>query len=120
MDLLHGWFYGRDYYPKGNYYNPGVPVAGLTTKLPWELAQPLWASQLSPVLKNPMNNMSILTGVKLVTGDNVINHLLGAKLQGWTILDIDGASDIYRNAPLNNLTLTLNSSAPVTVTLGVF
>lgn len=79
-----------------------------------------WASILNPVLANPMTNMSILENIKLTTGTNVINHLLGQVQQGWVIIDIQGAATIYRNAPFNSTTLSLSSSADVTVSLGVF
>jgi hypothetical protein len=84
------------------------------------LMQNRWSSELNPMLRNPVNNMSVLKDVKLVSGDNVINHLLGRKLQGWVILDVDAPTSVYRSAPLNNLTLTLNASAPAVVILGVF
>lgn len=79
-----------------------------------------WKSILDPVLANPMTNMGILKNINLVTGNNVINHLLGQIQQGWIITDIQGVADIYRSAPFNNLTLTLNSSSAVTVSIGVF
>lgn len=79
-----------------------------------------WKSIIDPVLSNPMTNMGILKNVSLVIGNNVINHLLGQIQQGWIITDIQGVSEIYRSAPFNNLTLTLNSSAVVTVSIGVF
>ena len=92
----------------------------LPLMLPWQLAQNKWKSQIDPILSNPLNNISILHQVSLSIGDNVINHKLGQKQQGWIILDIDGASLIYRYAPFNNLTLTLHSSAAVNIILGVY
>ncbi len=92
----------------------------LPVKLPWETAQTRWKSQLDPVLSNPMNQVSVLKDVMLVTGPNVINHLLGHKMNGWFLVDQQGPSTIYRTAPLNALTLTLDSSAPVVVSIGVF
>jgi hypothetical protein len=41
-------------------------------------------------------------------------------MQGWMITDINAAAAIYRSAPLNNLTLTLNASAACIVNIGVF
>jgi hypothetical protein len=96
-------------------------VAGnLSPKLEWNLANPKWAATLNPLLANPMNNMSILKNVQLKTGTNVINHLLGRTMQGWIQIDIQGNAQIYRNADFNNATLSLWSTAPVTVSLGVF
>lgn len=82
--------------------------------------QTQWASELNPFLANPLNGVSILEGVSLINGVTVINHLLGQKQQGWFLLDINGAATIYRSAPFNSTTLTLTSSAAVTVNIGVF
>lgn len=84
------------------------------------LMQTRWASQLNPLLANPANNASILKGISLTIGSNVINHKLGHILQGWQIVDIDGVANIYRSAAKNDLTLTLTSDADVTVDLVVF
>lgn len=92
----------------------------LSRKLPWELANPLWAAELNPVLANPATNPTILKSVVLSTGTNVINHLLGRTQQGWFLVDRQGTGDIYRNGPFNNLTLSLHSSASVTVNIAVF
>lgn len=79
-----------------------------------------WKSILDPVLKNPLNSISILQDQALINGVTVINHKLGRAQQGWFILDINGAAEIYRSQPFNDKTLTLTSDAIVTVTLGVF
>lgn len=84
------------------------------------LMQTKWAGELNPMLRNPLTNASLLTGIVLTSGTNVVNHLLGQKMQGWYLADIDAAATIYRSAPFNNLTLTLTSSAPATVNLVVF
>lgn len=92
----------------------------LTTKLPWELANPRWASQLNPLLQNPLSSASFLENVSLTMGANTLNHMLGRQMQGWFITDINAAVTIYRSAPLNNLTLTLTASGPAIVSIGVF
>lgn len=92
----------------------------LPQKLPLDLMQTQWASQINPVLSNPMNSISVLSDVALNNGKTVINHLLGQKMQGWFLVDIQGAATVYRSAPLNGLTLTLTSNAAVTVSIGVF
>lgn len=92
----------------------------LPQKLPLDLMQTRWASQLNPILTNPMTNMSIIENVQLQSGVNVINTLLGRNQQGWVITDIQGPATIYRSASFNALTLTLTSSAAVTVSIGVF
>ena len=87
---------------------------------PFQMMQSKWASELNPIIANPMTNMQILKNISLVSGTNVINHRLGQTQQGWLLTDIQGAASIYRSAPFNNLTLTLTSSAAVTVSIGVF
>lgn len=92
----------------------------LPQKLPLPLMQTQWAAILNPVVSNPLNAINILKSVSLANGSNVINHGLGQQQQGWFITDIQGSATIYRSAPFNNLTLTLTSSAAVTVDIGVF
>jgi len=84
------------------------------------LVQTTWAAILNPIVNSPTNQMNLLKAIPVTTGVNVINHLLGRKMQGWQILDIDASATYYRSAPLNNLTLTLTFSAPANITLGVF
>lgn len=82
--------------------------------------QTKWKSILDPLLKNPINGISILSNVQLIDGSTVINHGLGQLQQGWFLIDIDGAATIYRSQPFSTTTLTLVSSAAVTVSIGVF
>lgn len=82
--------------------------------------QSSWARALEPLLKDPTNNGLILKNVVLINGVTVVNHRLGRMLQGWNLVDINGAASVYRSQPKNNLTLTLTSSAAVTVDLFVF
>lgn len=83
--------------------------------------QTAWGSMINPVLANPASTPILLTGVSLSVGDNVINHRLAKKLQGWMVVDIDAPSTIYRSAPIDNITtLTLNASAATVVSLLVF
>ena len=84
------------------------------------MMQTQWASQINPILANPLNLGSLITGIQLKSGVNVINHGLGRPQQGWIIADQTAAASIYRSAPFNNLTLNLTSSAPVTISLMVF
>lgn len=92
----------------------------LPLKLSWEQAQTRWKSQIDPILSSPLNQGVLLKNIILVTGDNVINHLLGSTPVGWYVTDIQGASTVYRSSPFNQLTLTLNASAPVVISLAVF
>lgn len=84
------------------------------------LIQTKWKSILDPVLANPLTNMAILKNVALSTGNNAVPHLLQEIQQGWVIVDIQGAATIYRNGAFNSVYLYLSSSAPVTVSIGVF
>lgn len=82
--------------------------------------QTVWRSLLNPVITNPVTSGILLSNIPLVSGTNVINTTLGRKQQGWIITDITAASNIYRSAAFNELTLTLNSSAACTVSLMVY
>jgi hypothetical protein len=95
---------------------------GLPLNLNLSAMQTRWKALLDPFLENQSNSASVLTNVSLINGTNVINHKLGRVMQGWFITDQQGVASIYRpnTAPFNNLTLTLISSAAVTVNLGVF
>lgn len=89
--------------------------------LPQQLTLPLmqtqWASYINPLLDNPLTNGIFLPNISLVTGANVINHLLGRKMQGWILSDINAAVTVFRSAPFNNLTLTLTASGPAVVNI---
>ena len=80
-----------------------------------------WKSILDPLLANPINSTSIVqpTPISLAIGNNTINHKLGRQPQGWFIVDITAASDIYR-VSWSDKTIVLNSSALTTIKLGVF
>jgi hypothetical protein len=79
-----------------------------------------WKALLDTLLKNPLNAVIILPNQPLGIGNTVIDHKLGRNQQGWFLTDINGAATIYRSAPFNSSTLTLNSTAAVTVNIGVF
>jgi hypothetical protein len=87
------------------------------------LMQTRWASVLNVLLNNASLQSNILKDVKLIAGNNSINHGLGRNLQGWRVVRINGVASLYDLQAQNaapNLTLILNSSAPVTVNLEVF
>jgi hypothetical protein len=86
----------------------------------FQLMQNQWATQINPVIANPVNNVSVLQNVSLINGVNVINHKLGQQQQGWFLVDQQGIASVYRSAPFNKITLQLTSSAAVTVSIGVF
>lgn len=87
------------------------------------LIQTSWASDINPVLANPMNNGVLLKSVSLAAGTNNINHLLGKTLQGWVLIRVRAFSVVYDTQdvnPIPNLTLQLTASAAVVVDLYVF
>ncbi len=91
----------------------------LTANKELSLLQTSWQKSLNPLLANPITQGFTLRA-PLINGVTVVNHLLGRRMQGWLIADVDGAATIYRSAPLNDLTLTLTSSAAVNVEIYVF
>lgn len=95
-------------------------MAQLPQKLPLDMMQSKWASQLNPLLANPIMSGLALSNISIVTGSNVINHKLGQMQQGWFITDINASANIYRSASFNNLTLTLISDNPCTISLWVY
>jgi hypothetical protein len=94
-----------------------------STDQAFELLQKKWASILNPLIENPGNQANILSGIKLVSGTNTINHLLGRKLQGYRIILKSASASIYDKQLTNqtpDITLQLVSDAAVTVSLEVF
>lgn len=95
----------------------------LPQKLPLPLMQTQWASQLDPIISTPILNGVQLKNIILVTGSNVINHLLGKKLQGWIPTRIRSSATFYDQQDTNQtpqLTLVLVASAPSVVDILVF
>lgn len=88
------------------------------------LFQTSLASQVNPLLQNPSLQSQILNGVNLGSGVvNTVNHMLGRKLQGWRIIGINAQATIWDSQSTNttpDVTLLLNTSAPVQVNLEVF
>lgn len=94
--------------------------APLSSKLQWELMNPILASTMNPIIASPLSSASILKNIVLVNGVSTINHKLGRMMQGWFLTDINSPATIYRSAPFNSTTLTLTSDASVIVSIGVF
>lgn len=95
----------------------------LPKQLTLDQLQTKWPAIIDPILKNPASNPSILKNISLVTGSNVINHLLGQPLQGWYMTRIRSLASIYDTQDTNptpQLTLVLVSSADVIIDLAVF
>lgn len=93
-----------------------------STSREFNMMQTRWSAELNPLLALPLNSPSILKNVALVAGDNVINHRLGRTPVGWAVIDRTTNVAIIRSssAPLNDLTLTLNSTGAASVNLLVF
>jgi hypothetical protein len=91
-----------------------------TSDLSLSNLQSRWATLLNPLLRQPLNSGTTLGPITLAVGNNVINHTLGRMQQGWMLTDVDGAAVIYRSAPFNDKTITLNSDAIVSVQLFVY
>lgn len=92
----------------------------LPQKLPYELHQTAWATQLNPLIAFAPTQGLLLKSIHLNNGVTVVDHKLGKVLQGWIVIDKDANANIYRSAALNNLTLTLTSDAATNVSLWVF
>ena len=95
----------------------------LSTNLPWELANPKWASSINPILALPILNGTALTNIVLTAGKPLaINHLLGRMPQGWFLTDKDTNANVWRpsDTPFNIYTLTLATTANTTVSIWVY
>ena len=94
------------------------------TKIPeLSLMSNSWATQLNPVLAQPMSKGTILKNVTLISGTTTINHTLQRPLIGWQIIRQRASASVYDTQDSNqhpDLTLTLVSSALVVVDLFVF
>lgn len=86
------------------------------------LMQTKWASQINPLLTNPLLTGTLIKDISLTSGDNQINHLQGQPLNGYIIVGMSGAyADIYEKpSPNPNLFLILNASGATTISLYVF
>ncbi len=95
----------------------------LSPKLEWSLANPKWAAELNPVLANPIVNGHLISNIRVSNGDNVINHGLGEKLQGYFVVLNSASVTFYDKQSINqtpNLTLILNASGAAIISLWVF
>lgn len=97
-------------------------VAGsLSPKLSWELANPKWAASLNPLLANPLVNGNLIENIHVGSGNNVINHSLGRKMQGYVVIR-NSANVTFYDADSSQPTLTfiLVASGAATISLYVF
>ncbi len=96
-------------------------MAQLSTKLTWDLANTKWAGTLNPVLAIPFLSGIQINSVNLVASVPLaINHLLQRLPQGWFLTDNTANAVVWRAAPFNQYTLTLESSADTTISFWVF
>ena len=79
-------------------------------------------AHLNPILKDPFLTGQLIEA-ELILGENTIDHQLGRKPQGYLIVSQDAAGSVYSKQADNDsphLTLVLQSSAAMAVTLRVF
>lgn len=96
-------------------------MAQLSTKLPWELANPKWASQLNPILAIPMLSGVAITDIGLSANvPRTINHLLQRNPQGWFLIDNTADTAVWRTKAFNNTTITLEASADTIISFWIF
>lgn len=80
-----------------------------------------WASQLNPVLANPLVQGVMITGIVLPANTDVtIPTTLGRMQQGWFVTDNIDNCNIWRTQPFNSQNMTLQSSGTTTISLWVF
>ncbi len=93
----------------------------LSTKLPWELAQTKWSSEINPVLALPILAGNQINNIPLAaTTPKAVNHLLQRIPQGWLLVDNSANAVIWRTQPFNINTITLESSADTTVNIYIY
>lgn len=93
----------------------------LSSKLPWELANPKWAAELNPILALPLLAGNQINGIVLVSGvAKSINHLLQRMPQGWFVVDKNANANIWRTVAWTTTTITLEANANVTINLWVY
>lgn len=95
-----------------------------TKLLELSLMQNRWAEIIQPVVDKPFNSGLILESITVASGDNIINHKLGKKLQGWIVKRMrNGFIQLYDKQDSNIMpdrTLVLNSSGSGLIDLIVF
>jgi len=98
-------------------------MANLPLSQPASQQDTRWKSILDPVIACPLINGQLLENLKIVAGNNTINHGLGRPLVGFIVIRNSGATSIGDNQAINAtpaLTLTLTSNGTSTVSLWVF
>lgn len=78
---------------------------------------------LNTIIKNKIVNNNFLSGVQLINGTTVVNHLLDRKLVGWVITRQKSSAIIFDSQDTNpdqDVSLRLVSNAAVIVDIMVF
>lgn len=90
----------------------------LSTRLPYEQMLTKWSSALNPLLAVLLTQGIPLEGVFLPANTpTTLNHSLGRTQIGWFPSDQNANAQIWRTQPFNDQTITLQSSADVTINL---
>ena len=87
------------------------------------MLQTQWGSQLNPLLASPIVQGREIADIKVTTGVNTINHLLGQKLRGYIVTLNNSNVTFYDNQSTNPnpaQTLKLVASGPAIISLWVF
>ncbi len=96
-------------------------AAPLSSKLEWQIANPLWAQALNPVINNSIIQGKQIDDVVLIANTPlIINHGLNRMMQGWFPVDNIADCNVWRTQILNTKTLTIESSANTTLSIWVY
>jgi hypothetical protein len=102
-------------------------VGNLSPKLPWDLANPRWASQINPLfgIVEGLTSQPLLQGYQIsgivlaATTPLTINHTLGVVPAGWFLVDINASAAVWR-VSWTPYQITLEASAAATVSIWIY
>jgi hypothetical protein len=103
-----------------SFWGRRILMKPLSSKIPWELMNPILAQSLNPILANAILSGEAIIGISLPAGVLTFGHGLGRLMQGFWLTDINAAAVIFRSQPMNDKTLTLTSSAACICNLWVY
>lgn len=95
-----------------------LPLIRTSADLP--TLMPRWKSEIDPVLTNLILNGVQVSNVLLNTVPTVIPHTLGQTPVGWLLADLSASAIVHRVAPMTSKTVTLQATAPCTISLWVY
>jgi hypothetical protein len=84
------------------------------------LMENAWATQLNPILNNPLTTGVLQKNVKLSQGVNAINTMLGRNLQGYIITGMHNTFAQIFDTTSSNPSLTLNLTSSVATTIDIY